>query len=144
MTDRLYAAHLHRAKIFESASAGPLAEYWRGYRLGMVDSSTDGESAERQGRERLAESALRGDEADVRRLARGCGYHDGRVWSDVTQHRGLLRLAIVVVGGGSVRGFAVGSWGVDEGSVRDIVAGSRPVPAKHYQRLLDLVAAEGG
>ncbi len=136
-------AHARRIETMRRAAHGPLADYYAGYRAGMVRGRATAADAESRAREALAEAALRGTEADPRRLAWGCGYHDGQRWAAVTAHRGLLRLAIVVVGEGSARGFARHHWGLDEGNVRQMLAGRRPLPADHYGALLDLVASVG-
>jgi hypothetical protein len=137
-----YVAHTTRARGLASCSTEPAASYWAGYRLGMVRASRGDLTAQRSEEEtidRHVSTALVG-EADrgLPDFARWCGYHDGMRWADVTQHRGLLRLAIGVAGV-SNRTFA-SRFGVDESSLRQMLAGTRPVPATRHAELLDLVS----
>lgn len=141
--DRRYQAHAARADTLARYSAAPLSDYWSGYRRGMVRADREALSDEDRAVDAYTDRALRGDDTlTAEEVARWCGYHDGRHWSDVTAHRGLLRLAIVAVGGGSLRGFADGTWHVDEASVRQMAAGKRPIPATRHAELIDLIAAE--
>ena len=142
MSDQRYTAHARRAETLRGVSDEPLASYWTGYRQGMArgprEALTDAETAI----DAHVAAALAGDDesAGLETFARWCGYHDGRVWADVTQHRGLLRLAITV-GGQSNRAFALSTLRMDDAIVRQWIAGSRPISAKRYTELLDLVAA---
>lgn len=144
-SDARYVAHAARIDGLRRVETPLLREYCMGYRAGMIrwrarEQHAAVTDAESRARDRLAREALRGRVADRLRAAQGCGYHDGQVWWDVTQHRGLVRLAIVAYGG-SARAFAREVWGVDEGSVRQMLAGTRPVPADRYTQLLDLIGA---
>lgn len=144
--DPRYIAHARRADLLRRHALGAASRgYWAGYRTGMVrwharDQGAAPDDTEARNRDALAEAALRG-EAESDRLAWGCGYHDGQHWDDVTQHRGLLRLAVETAGAGSVRGLAQRVLGVDDASVRQMLAGTRPVPATRHAELLDLVSA---
>lgn len=141
MASEHYVAHARRIEMVRRVAPGPLAEYYAGYRAGMVRTTrTAADESQDAARQALAERALRGEEPDLSRAAWGCGYHDGQNWHDVTAHRGLLRLAILLAGDGSARGFARMVWGIDEASVRQMLAGTRPIPASRHAELLDRVA----
>lgn len=138
-----YAAHARRAEALRRVSAEPLASYWAGYRLGMVRTLREDRAAatgEERARDHRTAAALRGErDGSLADYARWCGHHDGQQWADVTQHRGLLRLAIAATGR-SVRAFALDVLGIDDASLRQMLAGTRPVPATRHSELLDLVA----
>ena len=141
-----YRAHARRVEVYRTASPEPLASYWQGYRLGMVRSLVGDptpQSEQDAAREARAEKAIRGGEMPIDDLARSCGYHDGQRWEDVGQHRGLLRLAIVAAGEGSVRGFSLTVLDppIADPSVRQMLAGSRPIPATRHAELLDWIVA---
>jgi hypothetical protein len=142
-----YEAHARRIDALRRVVAEPLASYYAGYRAGMVRAlagADQADDAERLARDRSAYAAVAGDAGqDASHAAWGCGYHDGQAWWDPTQHRGLLRLAIRTASpAGSARAFAREVWDVDEGSVRQMLAGTRPVPADRYTQLLDLIGAD--
>lgn len=138
--DPRYVAHAHRADGLRRVLPDPLASYWHGYRLGMVRGDRPPASSEERARDSLLAAALRGDEVPTQRLALGCGDHDGRRWADVTAHRGILRLAMALHGG-SVRGLARYGWQEEDESVRQMLAGTRPLPADRVPSLHELALA---
>lgn len=141
MADPRYVAHARRAEILKSASPEPLASYWTGYRQGMVRGDREAPDDDDAARDRHTAAAIAGDDegSGINTFARWCGYYDGQRWTDVTAHRGLLRLAIAVRGE-SNRAFARETLGIDDGSLRQMLEGTRPVPATRHAELLDLAS----
>lgn len=140
MTDPRYTAHARRAEILKSASPEPLASYWTGYRQGMARGDREALSDDDAARDRHTAAAIAGDDegAGITTFARWCGYHDGQRWTDVTAHRGLLRLAIAASGLPNSR-FALDVLGMSDASLRQMLAGTRPIPATRHSELLDLI-----
>jgi len=134
-----YLAHARRIDVLRRAADDPIVrEYYTGYRHGMVRSTRDADGQETDdARAELAERAIAGEIDTPSRLACGCGYHDGLRWADPTQHRGLIRLAAHRQASGSVRALAREVLGVDEGSLRRLLRGERPIPAGLLEELRD-------
>lgn len=141
MADPRYTAHARRAEILKSNSPEPAASYWGGYRQGMVRGDREALTAEDEARDRRVAAALAGERTgSLEEFARWCGYHDGQHWQDVTTHRGLLRLAIASRDLPNSR-FARDVLEISDASLRQMLAGTRPVPATRHAELLDLVTA---
>lgn len=140
MTSDRYTAHARRIALLQRAADEVAREYLAGYCAGMAQATRAADlSSEDAARSRLAEAAIAGTLDRPSRLAWGCGYHDGRVWETATAHRGLLRFAAHRLAGGSMRALARKVLGIDEGNLRQMLRGTRPVPADLRDELLDRV-----
>lgn len=137
--DPRYVAHARRIEILRRGARGEVRDYYDGYRSGMIRSTrtADPEDQDRA-RSATAAAALRGEIDTPSRLAYGCGYHDGQHWADERQHRGLIRLAAHRLTGGAVQALARDVLDVDDASLRQMLAGKRPVTPDVAAALRDL------
>lgn len=141
-----YQRHARRVDALRQIAAPLPASYWQGYRHGMIRWLAESEgawadSSESAALEALADRALLGQELDPHAAARGCGYADGRQWEIPASHRGMLQL--IASDHGSTRNTATALLDLDEGTLRQIVAGARAMPLRVHQRALDYLIAWG-
>lgn len=146
-----YTHEVNRAiAMCQVAGVGPVAEYYRGYRIGISasESSSATDEATHAGLLKTAEISPRdlrthAVRANAGRVARAWGYVDGLNWREPGVRPGLLRLAILR--SGLTSGAFAATLARDSRTIRDWQNPGQRIPEAALAAIeRNLVDAAGG